>query len=147
MVNGCTAGNSNAEQEVRATLFKFLAAFENGDIEFMEEFFADDALTFPRVIMSNEHDTGIRTSDYERVMGIDPQMRMAVREWREKLPGPPYITLQPEDLNIKMYSDVALVTFHLKHDNALSRRTFVLVYQDGSWKIVHLHASNVLGSD
>jgi ketosteroid isomerase-like protein len=72
MVNGCTAGNSNAEQEVRATLFSFLAAFENGDIEFMEEFFADDAL---------------------------------------------------------------------------SRRTFVLVYQDGSWKIVHLHASNVLGSD
>jgi hypothetical protein len=30
---------------------------------------------------------------------------------------------------------------------ALSRRTFVLAREEGSWKIVHLHASNVVSSE
>ena len=125
---------------------KFLAAFENGDIERMEEFFAEDALTFPRIIMSNDGDRTIDAFAYKRIKGMDPQMKQVVREWREQRPGPPYVSLQPRDLEIKMFSDAALLTFHIERENELSRRTFVMASRNGCWKIVHLHASNVVGS-
>jgi hypothetical protein len=146
-VNGSTASSgSNAEQEVKSTLLKFLAAFENGEIALMEEFFAEDALTFPRVIMSNDIVYEIDASRFKRVAGMDPQMKQVVREWREQHSGPPYVSLQPRDLDIKMFSDSALVTFHIERDKVLSRRTFVMAYRNGCWKIVHVHASNVAGS-
>ena len=144
-MNTNAASDSDAEQEVRATLLKFLAAFENGDVERMEKFFTEDALTFPRVIASNNGDGEIDASAYKRIAGMDPQMKQAVREWREQRPGPPYVSLQPRDLDIKIFSDAALITFHIERDNVLSRRTFVMAYRNGCWKIVHIHASNVAG--
>lgn len=144
-MNTDAASDSDAEQEVRTTLLKFLAAFENGDIERMEEFFTEDALTFPRIIASNDGERKIDVSAYKRIAGMDPQMKQAVREWREQRPDPPYASLQPRDLDIKIFTDAALLTFHIERDNVLSRRTFVMAYRNGCWKIVHVHASNVAG--
>ena len=53
--------------------------------------------------------------------------------------------LEPKDLEIVVFTDAALATFHLEGNNRVSRRTFVLAKREGLWKIVHLHASNVEG--
>ena len=52
--------------------------------------------------------------------------------------------LEPQDLKIQLLSaGVALVTFHLRDRNVLSRRTIVFRRDKSAWKIVHIHASNL----
>jgi hypothetical protein len=138
---------ADEQQEVRAALTRFIQAFENGDLDLMEAAFADNAVTFPLAKMSNEVRSQIRTSDYRRVRGLDPQMRQLIARWREGSTDPPYKTIEPKDLEVQMFTDAALVTFHLENGKSLARRTFVLSKEGGCWKIVHLHASNVVGSE
>ena len=58
-----------------------------------------------------------------------------------------YLNIEPADLEIRIFGDAALATFHLVgNDKRLGRRTFVLALIDDAWKIVHLHASNVYGA-
>jgi ketosteroid isomerase-like protein len=62
--------------------------------------------------------------------------------WRVERTGPPYLNIQPKDLQIQRLGDAAIVTFHLEHDpNTLARRTIVLCRTPAGWKIAHLHAS------
>ena len=131
-----------SEADVRETVAAFLDAFERGDIEAMEAAFAEDAVTFPRVVMSGAGQPGIDPADYRRVRGIDPQMRALVDAFRAGDAPPPYLQLEPRDLLIQLFGDVAVVTFHLE-GSRLARRTFVLAKTGSAWKIVHLHASNV----
>lgn len=141
------AQSLNDEQEILSVLTAFVRAFENGDLEQMETYFAEDALTFPRAIMSNDANTPINSSEYRRVIGIDPQMQQLISRFSESGLEPPYMKLNPVDLEVQMLSDAAVVSFHLEDGASLSRRTFVLARQEGEWRIVHLHASNVVGSD
>lgn len=131
-----------SEAEIRATVTAFLRAFERGDIETMEAAFAEDAVTFPRVVMSSLGRPGIDPADYRRVRGIDPQMRVLIDAFKAGDKPPPYLRLEPRDLLIQLFGDAAVVTFHLE-GRRLARRTFVLAKTAGQWKIVHLHASNV----
>ena len=56
----------------------------------------------------------------------------------------PYLDIQPRDLTIQMFGDVAIATFHLDdRPGFLNRRTLVLHKTNSGWKIVHLHASEV----
>ena len=142
-----TKQSDSDQQEVMAVLTNFVQAFENGDLATMEASFAEDATDFPRAIMSNDLNSQILMSDYMRVRGIDPQMKQLVSMWQTSDEQPPFITLEPLNLEIKMFGDAALVTFHLIDGNALSRRSFVLAKRAGAWKIVHLHASNVVSSE
>ena len=61
---------------------------------------------------------------------------------RATVDGPPYLNLNPFDLRVEDLGGAVLVTFHLDFPDSLGRRTVVLSDEDGSWKIVHLHASN-----
>jgi hypothetical protein len=97
--------------------------------------------------MGGESVGPIQVAAYRRARGIDPQMREVVALWRASRPGPPYVRLEPRDLAIELFGDAALATFHLENGPSLSRRTFVLARRDGVWRIVHLHASNVIGSN
>jgi ketosteroid isomerase-like protein len=135
-----------AEDEVLEALELFITAFENGDIETMEASFSPNAVTFPRSIMAHEYDREIDVSKYRRVRGIDPQMRELIDSLRESGRERPYLDIEPVDLEIQVFGDAALVTFHLEGNQRLGRRTFVLALIDDAWKIVHLHASNVYGS-
>jgi len=45
-------------------------------------------------------------------------------------------------VRVEIAGDAALVTFQLRGP-VLSRRTFVLRRRGGTWRIIHLHASNV----
>ena len=135
-----------AEDEVLEALESFIAAFENGDIEAMESSFADNAVTFPRSIMAHKYDREIDVSEYRRVRGIDPQMRELIDSLKSSGRERPYLDIEPVDLEIQIFGDAALATFHLAGGEQLGRRTFVLALIDDAWKIVHLHASNVYGS-
>ena len=49
--------------------------------------------------------------------------------------------IQPQDLKVQNYGDVAIATFHLGGGERVARRTVVLRRQRGRWAIAHLHAS------
>jgi len=49
----------------------------------------------------------------------------------------------PVGTKIQLLGNVAVVTFHLKGEEVVSRRTLVLQKRSGKWLIVHLHASSL----
>jgi ketosteroid isomerase-like protein/quercetin dioxygenase-like cupin family protein len=54
------------------------------------------------------------------------------------------LQISPKDINLQFFRHTAIVTFHLGDGvNAISRRTLVMEKKKRSWKIVHLHASNL----
>jgi SnoaL-like domain len=56
----------------------------------------------------------------------------------------PYMDLQPKDMVIQEFGDVAIATFHLDdRPGVVNRRTIVLHKTKTGWKIVQLHASEV----
>ena len=139
--------SDNDQLAVMAVLNTFVQAFENGDLQTMQSTFSDKATDFPRAIMSVNNDSPIDNSDYKRVRGLDPQMRMLIGIWDESGDEPPFMTLEPKDLEVQIFTDAALVSFHLEDGPSLSRRSFVFAKEESGWKIVHLHASNVVSSD
>jgi hypothetical protein len=57
---------------------------------------------------------------------------------------PPYMDLQPRDLHIQRFGDMAVATFHLyDRPGMVNRRAIVLHRVGGNWRIVHLQASEV----
>lgn len=61
--------------------------------------------------------------------------------------APPYMDIQPKGLDIQIFRDVAIASFHLDdRPGFLNRRTIVLKKTPMGWKIVHLHASEVANS-
>ena len=54
------------------------------------------------------------------------------------------LQISPKDIDIQLYRQTAIVTFHLGDGvKMLSRRTLVIIKEKGNWKIAHLHASSV----
>jgi len=121
----------------------FLRAFEDCDLKAMELAFTADATNFDRTVMAPETKGSIDLRDYRRKRGMPPGMRRTAQELPRGKKGPPYQSLEPRDLLIQRSADVAVCTFHLEHPHALGRRTVVLQQQSGTWKFIHIHASNV----
>ena len=142
-----TGQSIDEEKEVMAALDKFLRAFENGNFETMEASMTNDAYIFPRAIMSNDSLGPIENANYRRINGLDPQMKQVINSIRESGKQPPFMKLDPKDLKITMLKEAAIVTFHLENGKSLSRRTIVLSKNDDTWKIVHIHPSNVVSSE
>ena len=59
----------------------------------------------------------------------------------EGMPNP--LSIDPQDLDIRVLGEAALATFHLADESGLGRRSVVFRRQGGEWKILHVHASNV----
>ena len=121
---------------VEAVLSAFLAAFEHLDLD---RFMA--CWSFDASVIHPFPELGRRLDGWEQVRegwrGIFDFLR-ATRD------GPPYLDLRPLDLDVREVDDgVTVVTFHLDLDGALGRRTLVITRQSESWKVVHVHASNV----
>lgn len=54
------------------------------------------------------------------------------------------LQISPKDINLQLYQETAIVTFHLGDGlNTLSRRTLLMVKKKQVWKIAHLHASSL----
>jgi uncharacterized protein (TIGR02246 family) len=130
-----SSARENTNDDVRRTLTKFLTAFANLDWEAFRNSFADDATVYFPSQRANR-----ATGRAE----IEATFRQVFERIRATNIAPPYLHLDPADLDVQLFRDTAVATFHL-HDmpNVIGRRTVVLERRAGEWKIVHLHASNV----
>jgi ketosteroid isomerase-like protein len=126
---------TQAQSEVRDALANFVHAFDDLDWETFRLAFSDDATVFyPRGFP--EHASG--RAEFEKTF------KVVFEQIRGNKTKPPYMDIQPKDMKVQMFGNVAIVTFHLD-DRAgfLNRRTIVLNQTKAGWKIVHLHASEV----
>ena len=129
--------------EVETALREFLRAFENCDLPVMERFFASDCVSFDQVVAGSTSQTIADLGPYRRCAGMPPAMRRMALDLPTRTPGPPYHSLEPQDLAIQIFGDAAVTTFHIERDGILRRRTIVFVKRGGNWRIVHLHASSI----
>jgi ketosteroid isomerase-like protein len=124
-----------SDDGLQKVLADFMQAFDNLDWERFRTSFDDDATVFyPRTFPSRAEGRAAFEKNFKLVFE-------QIRQGRSK---PPYMDIQPKDLEIQRVGDVAIVTFHLDdRPGVLNRRTLVLRKTASSWKIVHLHASEV----
>ena len=127
-----------ANSEVQVALASFVQAFDNLDWEAFRSAFSDDATVFyPRGFPKRASGR----AEFEKTFkAVFEQIRGAKTR-------PPYMDIRPRDLNIQLYGNIAIATFHLDdRPGFLNRRTLVLKRTRAGWKIVHLHASEVATS-
>ena len=126
------AAASPSASEPEAAIHAFVAAFNALDRTRFDALFAEDVtLFFPAAPFP-----------VRRIEG-----KAATLEWfgrffdslRQRGANP---RIQPQDLHVQDYGDVAIATFHLGDGENVGRRTVVLRRQDGRWRIAHLHASS-----
>jgi ketosteroid isomerase-like protein len=124
--------------QIEATLNRFLRAFENLDMTAFIACFAGDATVFFPLPEPPE-----RFEGKSAIQNHFEQVFTAIRK-SSKSDRAPYQRLVPEDLRIDMLgSKAAVVSFHLRNDERVGRRTLVLQKINHTWVILHLHASNV----
>lgn len=100
------------------------------DVEGMARFFADDITAF------------VPLAQPERAEG-KPAVVEIFRRYVERTRATTSRTdLVPVDLLIDLQGETAVVSFHLRSDDAIGRRTFIFHRQDGRWLITHFHASS-----
>jgi len=122
--------------ELNAAIEGFLVAFRNLDWEPFRASFAEDATVFfPQT-------AGV----VERADGkgqIEEVFSRVFERARAQKAEPPYLHIEPSDVRIQSFGNVAIVTFHLDDPGVFGRRSVVFENREGQWLIVHLHASNV----
>ena len=130
---------SGRDDEVRAVMTAFVTAFNNLDWEPFRKLWIDAPVMF------------LQTGERVDPGGFEERWRATFATIRDAagkrgVTQPPYQNVQPRELRIDFPSDdVAVVTFHLgAAQQTLGRRMFVVARQpDKTWKLTHLHASNV----
>lgn len=120
---------------IEKAMDRFLVALNNLDLSVMGTLY-------------DEHATTFSPSRAERIE--DSAVGLAIREQFESIrnrsqkSGPPYLDVKPQQMGIDRISqDVAVVSFHLKNETGVGRRTLVWKRFSDGWKIVHLHASTL----
>lgn len=130
------ATTDSALREVESAAEAFIKAFNNLDWDLFRDSFADDATVFfPSASMIAGRANG-RTE-------IETIFKPLFDSGRKQKDSPPYLSIEPKEMRIKMLRDAAVVTFHLGGKESLGRRTVIFQKQNGRWLIVHLHASTV----
>ena len=127
---------SDSTSEVRAAAEKFLVAFDNLDWDtFNASWAASPSVFFP---FSDTPRRITGKAEVERVFAA------FFEDIRANMPGPPYLNLKPQELQVQTFGDSALVNFMLIRSNRISRRSLLFVREEAEWKLVHLHASNIV---
>ena len=131
---GETRSKTNAAAPVsqaEAAIHAFVSAFNALDRTRFDALFAEDVtLFFPSAPFPMKRTEGKKATlewfgrlfDSMRQRGTSPK-------------------IQPQDLKVQDYGNVAIGTFHLSGGDRVSRRTVVLRRKGGQRRIVHLHAS------
>jgi ketosteroid isomerase-like protein len=125
--------------DIDAAMQRFLTAFNNLDMPAFLDCFSDDATVFhppsppPRSFQMRIQGRAEIRRTFEVVFA---QIRTVSGK-----AAPPFQDLQPHDLEVQRFDDVAVVTFHLGTAAARLRRTLVFHRAATGWRIVHLHAS------
>jgi uncharacterized protein (TIGR02246 family) len=121
---------ADGNAEVRETLARFLRAVESRELERIAPFFEEDAQMFSPL--------GTYPARLDGRTAVMDQFK-AISEALKQMPTP--LRIDPQELVVREFGDVALMTFHLKLPGPLHRRSFVLRKRDGRWRIAHIHAS------
>ncbi len=124
-----------SDADVREALAQFIRAFDDLDWEHFRLAFDDNATVFyPRAMPQRANGR----DEFEKAF------KTVFQQIRDGKTAAPYMDIQPKEMRIQLFGDVAIATFHLD-DRAgfLNRRTIVLNKTEKGWKIVHLHASEV----
>jgi ketosteroid isomerase-like protein len=125
------------EEEVADALSYFVRVFNDLKWDDFLSCFAEDATVF-----SPFPDLHRRSEGLEE---LERGWRPIFDERRANWPGPPYLNIDPVDVQMRAIGDAAvLVTFHLENlfgATVLNRRTLLFEKRDGRWVIAHLHAS------
>ena len=128
------------EEEVAESLAYFVGVFNDLKWDEFRSCFADDAS-----VISPFPNSHYRT---EGLQELERDWRPIFDERREKLPGPPYLNIDPVDVKMRTIGETTvLVTFHLENlfgSPVLNRRTLVFEKRDQRWLIIHLHASRAV---
>jgi ketosteroid isomerase-like protein len=133
---GETANETEDRAAIEAFTQEFLRAFENLDMKQFIACFADDATVFFPMPEPPERVQGEQAIQ-QRFELVFASIRSTAKT------GPPFHHLVPEDLSIQvMPGHTAVVSFHLRNEERIGRRTLVLTKMNGQWLIIHLHASN-----
>ena len=129
------AQSQAADADVRQALAHFIRAFDDLDWEHFRLAFDDNATVFyPRATPQRANGR----AEFEK------SFLTVFQQIRGSKTAPPYMDIQPKELRIQFFGDVAVATFHLDDRiGFLNRRTIVLHKTEKDWKIVHLHASEV----
>ena len=123
------------EVAVQKVVDGFIASLNAADVNGFMTFFAPDAtLFFPLSSLP------LRLEDRQQIATAFGAFFEAVRR---RHPEPPYMNMIPVGTRVQLLGGVAVVTFHLKGEDVVSRRTLVLQKRSGAWLIVHLHASSL----
>lgn len=123
MMTGCATA-----PPVEPSFEDFIAAFNERDLERFAGAYEDDATIF-----FDLDDPGARVSS-----------RAAITEiFRPFFEGRSSFMLRPTDVAVQRHGDIAVVTFHLRSERALARRTIVWRWAGDRWRVMHLHASSV----
>jgi ketosteroid isomerase-like protein len=136
-----SCGVASAEDkmdEVELVAASFIDAFNDLDWERFRQFFAEDATVFFPFA-----DTPRRVSGK---MEIEARFEKFFNEARRGNDGPPYLSIEPSGTHVQHLGDTAIVTFHLRSEPVLNRRTVVFQRRSEQWIIVHLHASVMASS-
>jgi len=115
---------------VRETLDRFLRAVESRELDRIAPFFEEDAQMFSPL--------GIYPARLDGRPAILEQFK-AISEALKQMPTP--IRIDPQEIVVREFGEIALMTFHLKLPGPLHRRSFILRKRDGRWRIAHIHAS------
>lgn len=132
--------NLGSEQAaIQEALANFIDAFNRLDWERFLNCFAPEATVFHPMI-PEQH-------DLHRIDGRDAvarSFRTVFRAAHKQNADPPYLNIQPKDVEIQPLTDGAIVTFHFdRRSSSFGRRTLVFEKRQDKWLIVHLHASNI----
>lgn len=133
----------DARDPALATAQAFVTALENADVDALVGTFAEEATIF----LPFESDPARVTGKAQIRAAFDPFLKGI----RDSGKGPPYMQLEPVDLQVQHFDGVAVVTFHLgkfptpagETPSRFARRTVVLRQVGDTWLIVHMHASNI----
>ena len=115
---------------VRETLDGFFRAVESRELDRIAPFFEEDAQMFSPL--------GTYPARLDGGPAILDQFK-AISEALRQMPTP--IRIDPQEMVVREFGEIALVTFHLKLPGPLHRRSFILRRRDGRWRIAHIHAS------
>lgn len=126
------SSSTNQAMSPQAAAAEFVSAFNALDRDRFDPLFAEDVtLFFPSAPFEMRRVTG-----KAETLAWFGKFFDAVRKRSGKL------NIQPADLHVQDYGDMAIITFHLGNGEDIGRRTLVLRKKAGAWKIVHLHASS-----
>jgi ketosteroid isomerase-like protein len=121
---------ADTNADIRQTLNGFFSAVESMQLDRIAPFFDEDAQMFSPL--------GAYPARLDGRAAIIAQFK-AIAEAIKQMPSP--LKIDPQQLVVREFGDLALVTFHLNLPGPLHRRSFILRRTAGRWHIAHIHAS------